>query len=198
MSDIILFLKNLDFCWTEIELAAVIFSIIYVVLAAKKNTYCWFAAIISVSLYIYICFNAKLYAETGLQIFYLIMAFYGYYHWNKKNKLIIESWSINKHLTIILLGSLLTFFIGFYFNTYTNASMPIIDSFTTVFSIIATYMVVKKILENWIYWIIIDITSIYLYWQKDLHLSSILFLIYTIIAIFGYISWLKKEIKYNE
>tara|TARA_B100000902_G_C27287973_1_gene905457 strand:- start:1234 stop:1830 length:597 start_codon:yes stop_codon:yes gene_type:complete len=198
MSDIILFLKNLNLTWTEIELAAVIFSIIYVILAAKKNTYCWFAAVISVSLYIYICFNAKLYAETGLQIFYLIMAFYGYYHWKKEDNLKINSWSINKHIIIILLGTLLTFFIGFYFSTYTQANMPIIDSFTTVFSIIATYMVAKKILENWIYWIVIDITSIYLYWHKDLHLSSILFLIYTIIAIFGYINWLKKETKYNE
>jgi nicotinamide mononucleotide transporter len=70
--------------------------------------------------------------------------------------------------------------------------MPIVDSFTTVFSIIATYMITKKVLENWLYWIVIDAVSIYLYLSRDLHLTSFLFMLYAIIAIFGYFSWLKK------
>jgi nicotinamide mononucleotide transporter len=81
---------------------------------------------------------------------------------------------------------------GFYFATYTNAKMPIVDSFTTVFSLFATYMVVKKILGNWLYWIIIDTVSVYLYFSRDLHLTALLFMAYTIIAIFGYFNWLKK------
>ena len=81
---------------------------------------------------------------------------------------------------------------GFYFATYTNAKMPIVDSFTTVFSIFATYMVAKKILGNWLYWIVIDMVSVYLYFSRDLHLTSLLFMAYTIIAIFGYFSWIKK------
>ena len=74
--------------------------------------------------------------------------------------------------------------------------MPIIDSFTTCFSIIATFLVVKKILENWIYWIIIDLVSIYIYFSRDLHLTSLLFLVYTVIAIIGYFNW-KKKLQYD-
>ena len=175
-----------------IESIAVLFSILYVVLAVKENIWCWGAALISVSLYIYICFSAQLYPETGLQGFYFIMAIIGYYMWNKENKEEIKEWSEIKHLLIILLGAILTFFMGFYFSTYTNSQMPIIDSFTTVFSIIATYMVIKKVLGNWLYWIVIDAVSVYLYFNRDLHLTSLLFIAYTIIAIFGYFSWMKK------
>ena len=81
---------------------------------------------------------------------------------------------------------------GFYFATYTDTQMPMVDSFTTVFSLFATYMVTKKVLENWLYWIVIDAVSIYLYFSRDLHLTSLLFMAYTIIAIFGYFAWLKQ------
>ena len=192
MYEIALFFNNTNFNWSIIESAAVFFSIIYVVLAAKQNIWCWIFAAISVILYIYICINSKLFAETILQIFYLFMAAYGYYNWNNVEKNSITQWSISKHLLIIFLGTIITFFVGFYFTTYTSAKMPIIDSFTTIFSIIATYMVTKKVLENWLYWIVIDLASIYLYLSRELHLTSVLFLIYTVIAIFGYFLWIKK------
>ncbi len=191
MQEIILFLKD-----NSLESIAVIFSLIYVFLAAKKNIYCWFAAIISVCLYIYICYNTKLYAETGLQIFYLLMAFYGYYNWKQEKSESMLSWSIDTHLLYITIGLIITFFIGYYLTIYTNASSPIIDAFTSVFAIIGTYMITKKVIENWLYWIVIDIVSIHLYYSKDLYLSSILFIIYTFMAIYGYITWLKK-IKYE-
>ena len=193
MHEVTLFLNNIDFNWSVIESAAVFFSILYVILAVKENIWCWGAGAISVSIYIYICFFSQLYAETGLQVFYLLMSLYGYYSWSKKeSSLKISDWSIRKHLIILLLGTVLTFIMGFYFTIYTSAKMPIIDSFTTVFSIFATYMATKKIIGNWLYWIIIDIVSIYLYFSRDLHLTSILFLAYAIIAIFGYFSWTKK------
>ena len=193
MNEIILFLSSLDFKWSIIETLAVLFSVIYVVLAAKQNIWCWAAAAISVIFYIFICYTAKLYPETGLQVFYLFMAFYGYYHWNKKEQsLQISEWSINKHLCLLIVGSVLTFLMGLYFAIYTNAQMPIVDSFTTIFSLFATYMVAKKILGNWLYWIVIDTVSVYLYFSRDLHLTSLLFMGYTIIAIFGYFNWLKQ------
>ena len=193
MPDVALFLNNLDFNWTIIESVAVFFSILYVVLAVKENIWCWVAAGISVILYIYICFTAQLYPETGLQIFYLFMAFYGYYNWNKNDgNLKIKQWTTSKHLLLILIGTIITFLMGFYFATYTNSKMPIVDSFTTVFAVFATYMVAKKILGNWLYWIVIDTVSVYLYFSRDLHLTSLLFIVYTIIAIFGYFSWIKK------
>ena len=193
MNEIALFLNNLNFNWSVIESVAVFFSILYVILATQESIWCWGAAVIRVSLYIYICFFAQLSAETGLQVFYLLMAFYGYYIWNKKEQsLQISEWSIGKHFFIITIGAILTFLLGFYTSIYTSAKMPIIDSFTTIFSVFATYMVVKKILGNWLYWIVIDIVSIYLYYSRDLHLTSLLFIAYTIIAISGYLSWIKK------
>ena len=194
MNEIILFFGNLDFNWNIIETLAVLFSVIYVVLAAKENIWCWTAAAVSVILYIFICYTAHLFPETGLQVFYLIMAFYGYYNWNKNNgNLQIKQWAASKHLLLILLGAIFTFLMGFYFATYTTSKMPIVDSFTTIFSIIATYMVAKKILENWLYWIVIDVVSVYLYFSRDLHLTSLLFIAYTIIAISGYFAWLNNK-----
>ena len=193
MNEIALFLNRLEFNWSGVECIAVFFSILYVILAAKESIWCWGAAAISVILYIYICFFAQLYPETGLQVFYLFMAFYGYYNWNKKEQsLQIIEWSISNHLFVLVIGAIITFLMGFYFTAYTNAKMPIVDSFTTVFSVFATYMVAKKILGNWLYWIVIDAVSVYLYFNRDLHLTSLLFIAYTIIAIFGYFSWMKK------
>ena len=193
MYEIDLFLNNLNFNWSTIECVAVFFSILYIILAAKENIWCWVAGAISASLYIYICIFAQLYSQTGLQIFYLFMAFYGYYHWNKKDQsLRIIEWSISKHLFILVIGAILTFLMGFYFTIYTNAKMPIIDSFNAIFSICATYMITKKILGNWLYWIVIDSIGAYLYFNIGLHLTSLLFISYAIIAIFGYFSWMKK------
>ena len=195
--EIIQFFSSLNFNWSIIESLAVFFSLLYVILAAQENIWCWGAALISVSLYTYICYTAKLFPETGLQIFYLIMAIIGYLTWNKKSKEKIKEWSEFKHLIIITLGALFSFIMGFYFFTYTDSVMPIIDSFTTVFSIIATYMVVKKVLGNWLYWIVIDLLSVYMYFHRDLHLTSLLFVAYTTIAVYGYVFWCKR-IKKNE
>lgn len=194
MGEILQILTQLNFNWSIIESVAVFFSILYVILALKESIWCWGAATISVILYIYICYTAQLYPETGLQVFYLLMAFYGYYQWNKNDSTLkIQQWTTTKHLLILLLGALLTFLMGFYFTIYTNAAMPLVDSFTTVFSVFATYMVTKKVIENWLYWIVIDAVSVYLYFSRDLHLTSLLFIVYTVIAIFGYFSWLKRN-----
>jgi nicotinamide mononucleotide transporter len=189
----------IEFNWSILETVAVIFSLLYVYLAAHQNNLCWLAAVISVSLYIYICFNAKLYAETILQVFYFLMAIYGFYSWKKNNsQLQIGTWPIKKHLFIIFLGTILTFFLGFIFSNFTDAEMPLVDSFTTVFSVFATYMVVKKILSNWLYFIIIDIISTYLYFSRDLHLTSLLFLLYTFIAVVGFIKWNRISTQIND
>jgi len=194
VGEILQILTQLNFNWSISESAAVFFSILYVILALKESIWCWGAAAISVILYIYICYTAQLYPETGLQVFYLFMAFYGYYQWNKNDSTLqIQQWTITKHLLILLIGAILTFLMGFYFSLYTNAALPLVDSFTTVFSVFATYMVAKKVLGNWLYWIVIDAVSVYLYFSRDLHLTSLLFIGYTIIAIFGYFSWLKRN-----
>ena len=92
---------------------------------------------------------------------------------------------------------LISFVSGYVLSTYTDAKMPLLDSFTTVFSIFATIMVVKKVLENWLYFIAVDIASIYLYYSRDLDQTAILFIVYTLIAIFGYFNWIKLTKTYD-
>tara|TARA_B100001059_G_scaffold90687_1_gene89439 strand:+ start:282 stop:878 length:597 start_codon:yes stop_codon:yes gene_type:complete len=177
----------------NLESIAVLFSILYVILVARANIWCWVAAIISVSLYLFICFEAKLYAETGLQFFYLIMAIIGFFFWKEspnKKQLDINELSISKHLLILFFGIVLTLILGYILTIYTQAKLPLLDSFTTVFSIIATFMVIKKILENWLYFIAIDLVSIYLYNSRDLQQTAMLFVLYTIIAFIGYYNWI--------
>ena len=194
MGEILQILTQLNFNWSIIESIAVFFSVLYVILALKESIWCWAAAAISVILYIYICYTAQLYPETGLQVFYLLMAFYGYSQWNNNDSALqIQQWTTTKHLLILLSGATLTFLMGFYFTIYTNSAMPLVDSFTTVFSVFATYMVTKKVLGNWLYWIVIDAVSVYLYFCRDLQLTSLLFIVYTVIAILGYFSWLKRN-----
>lgn len=175
------------------EVTAVGFSIIYVVLAARGNIWCWAAALISVSLYIYIFFQAKLYVESLLQVYYWIMAIYGWHQWrgngNKNHNIAISTKPGVFHLTGIITCVILASITGYLFANYTDASLPYLDASTTVFSFFTTWMVAKKILENWLYWIVIDSVSIYMFLSRDLNLTALLFFGYTIIAIIGYRQW---------
>ena len=186
----------------NIESLAVIFAIIYLILAAKEDVKCWYAAIISSILYIYIMYDADLIMESMLQIFYVLMAVYGWLQWNnivdKKIKLKIKSWRKINHIYAIFLIIVLSIISGMLLQKYTEAALPFMDAFTTWGAIISTYMVAKKILENWIYWFVIDSISIYLYVSRELYLTAILFLIYLIIIFFGYKSWKKKLDSINE
>lgn len=177
----------------NLESIAVLFSILYVILVARENIWCWAAAIISVSLYIFICYEAKLYAETILQFFYLIIALIGYFFWKEKpnkKQLNIKELSIRNHALILFVGIILVLILGYMLTIYTQAKLPLLDSFTTIFSIIATFMVINKILENWLYFIAIDLVSIYLYNSRDLQQTAMLFVLYTIIACIGYYNWI--------
>lgn len=178
---------------TWYEILAVVFSISYTVLAAYESNWCWPAAIISVSIYIYICFTAKLYSETGLQLFYLIMAFYGWWLWNSNKtidqKLIISQIKIKTHVILIVSGLLLTCGIYFIMKTYTDAALPLADAFVTAFSLTTTYMMTKKYIENWIWWIAIDGLAIYIYISRDLPLTALLYFIYVIIVVVAYFKW---------
>ncbi len=180
---------------TKAEIIAVFFGVMYVVLAAKESIWCWPAAVISVGHYIYLCIQVQLYAEMGLQVFYLVMAFYGWWVWangkHKNDKRVIITWPLKYHAANIAVSVAFTMGLGFILGHYTDAKNPFIDSFTTVFALVATFMVARKVLENWLYWIVIDAVSIYLYASRELYLTSLLFLAYTIIALVGYLSWKK-------
>ena len=184
-----------------IEIFAVLFAIIYLLLAVKQDVRCWYAAILSSSLYFFIMLSAKLYMEAYLQIFYILMAVYGWLQWNKvninKTKFIVRTWSIKQHVIVISMILMFAYISGSLLNIYTKAALPFIDAFTTWGAIVATYMVAKKLLENWIYWFVIDSISILLFLSRELYLTSILFFVYLIIIYFGYRSWTKIKNEMN-
>jgi nicotinamide mononucleotide transporter len=177
------------------EIAAVVFAIIYLLLAVKQDVKCWFAAIISSILYFFIMYDAGLYMEAYLQIFYIMMAFYGLQQWRSVDtdapQFIVRTWDKRTHIKIITLIVIMTLISGFLLEKYTNAILPFIDGLTTWGAIVATYMVAKRLLENWIYWFVIDFISIFLFMSRGLFLTSGLFFIYLVIIYFGYMSWVK-------
>ena len=179
---------------------AFVFSIVYVILAAKENIWCWPFGLISVILafVVYIDPEVRLYSDATLQVYYMGMSIYGWIAWRKRDTpqttataLPIHTWGSTQHLLTFAVGSALALLLG-YFWTWMNAALPYIDAFTTSFSIIATYMVARKILENWLYWIVIDTVCIFVYLHRGLYLFALLFLIYCIIAVYGYINWRKQ------
>lgn len=178
-----------------IEWMAVISGIAYVILAARKNIWCWFFAFIGSALYVYLCYTSNLFLETYLQVFYVVMAVYGFLNWNKAEQhLKIIQWPIKYHLLNIVISGIFTFSLGYYFQHYTSQNSPYLDAFTTVFSLAATFMVTQKALHNWIYWIVIDVAGMFLYYQRGFALTTVLMGIYAIIAFFGWLEWRKSFI----
>lgn len=182
---------------------AFVLSIIYVILAAKENPLCWPIGLVSViiTFVVYIDPQVRLYSEATLQVYYMVMSVYGWIVWtrSKTNKnqreesILIRYWSLREHSIAIGVGILLLFILGTFWS-WMGGALPYVDAFTTSFSIIATYMVTQKIIENWIYFIVVDLISIFMNWERGLYLFVLLFVIYCIIAVFGYLAWRKKMI----
>lgn len=173
-----------------LELLAVIFSICYTVLITYGIELAWACGIIGASLYFYICFQKKLYAETSLQLFYIGTAIYGWYNWNTGGGFIVKSLPLEEHIPYIISGLIWVAIIGTILKKTTDAALPYIDSFTTLFAIIATLLMINLVHENWLYFIIIDAISVLMYYKRGLKLTSILFVVYTLLSINAYYQWL--------
>lgn len=200
MTEIINYFINLP--W--LELAAMLLSLAYVILAAKGSLWCWPAAFISTALYSYIFYDVLLLMDSALNIYYLAMAVYGYWCWKKHKNTVshhenssqpssaafnVVSWQASWHINACLILTICATGLGYVMASYTPAAFPYLDTFTTVFAVFATYLVTQKVLENWLYWLVIDAVSIYLYLEKDLLPTAFLFVVYIIIASYGYIKW---------
>lgn len=183
------------------ELLASIFGITYVILATQQNIWCWMAGIINVTLYIFIFFNARLYGDMGLQIFYLVLSIYGWYSWKfgkskNKKELVITKLSINTGLILLAISAVFSICFG-YLISYTNSDVPYWDGITTALGLVATWMTARKILENWLVWIFTDLLCVGIYFYKELHPTSVFYLIMTILAVISYFKWKKDMIENN-
>lgn len=179
-----------------LEWIAVAFNIGYVILAAREKVWCWPLGIIGSGLSIWLFIHAKLYAESVLFTYYVFMGIYGWQQWVKKrtvdDTLKITDWPWRRHILYLILGYILTFLLFLTLKTFTDARMPLLDSFTTIFSFIATWMTAKRVIENWIYWIAIDALSVYLYYSRGLEVYALLSVVYTIMAVYGFYNWNKN------
>jgi len=183
-----------------VEIFGTLLGIAYVFLSIKQNILTWLMGFLTSALYIYVFFHSKFYADMALQGYYVWISIYGWWLWSR-GKTSISGRSILpvsqlKFKPAILLSIIaIGLWTGIYFilKNYTDSPVPFGDAFTTALSIVATWMLARKIIEHWLIWVIVDFVSLILYLYKGLYPTSILFLIYTGAAIWGYIEW-KKEI----
>jgi len=181
---------------SSLELVAVVLAIAYLLLAVRQHIACWYAAFISTAIFLYVFWQVNLYMESGLQVYYLGMAVYGWWAWQRgrsegKPGLTISTWSLRQHLIVIGIVVVATFVSGTLLSG-TEQRLGYLDSFTTWGAVVATFMVTRKILENWLYWVVIDSASLYLYFDRELYFTMILFLVYLVIIFFGFQSWLRE------
>ena len=181
---------------SPLELSAVMLAIAYLILAIRQNIWCWLCAGISTAIYIYLFADAKLYMESFLNVFYFVMAIYGWYVWHFGKsgdlELPVSVWSGSVHMTAIAVIVAMSLVSGFLLERFTDAKFPYIDSMTTWSAIWATFLVARKVLENWWYWLVIDTVSIFVFWARDLELTSLLFVIYVILVPVGLLSWTRS------
>jgi nicotinamide mononucleotide transporter len=178
------------------EGTAVVLAIAYLLLAAREHSACWICALLSTAIYTVLFWNVSLLMESALNAYYLLMAVYGWLQWRYGGAahagVRIQRWSGARHVVVIAGVMLLAGFSGYLLGHNSTAAWPYVDSFTTWGAVVATVMVAHKVLENWIYWFVIDLVSIPLYVDRGLMLTAWLFVAYLVIVVFGFRAWLRE------
>ena len=188
-----------------VELAGSILGLIYIFLSVRQHILTWPVGLVSSCLYVYVFFFSKFYADMGLQVYYVVVSIYGWYFWlkgdKKQNKETADkeelpvSYTPRKYwLWLALIAVGLFIILAFVLKRYTDSPIPLGDSLTTALSIIATWMLARKYIEQWLLWVFIDALSAVFYAVKDLWPTVILFAVYTVMAVWGYIRW-EKDLK---
>jgi nicotinamide mononucleotide transporter len=176
------------------EIIAVALGIAYLLLAVRESLWCWYAAFAGTAIYLWLFWQVSLPMESALQLFYLAMAVYGWQQWRSGARRDggtrpISRWPARLHLYAVIAVLAASAISGALLQRYTDAALPYLDSFTTWGSVLTTWMVARKVLENWVYWLVIDSACIYLYLERGLLLTAVLFMVYLIIVVFGFFQW---------
>jgi nicotinamide mononucleotide transporter len=173
------------------ELSAVILGFAYLILISFSQRIAWIFGILSSAIYVYMAFIGAIYLQAGLQFVYVVLGVFGFINWGKSAETKLKMWSLQKHLLVGIPTLLLALTLGFIFSK-TNQKLPYLDAFISAFAILATFLTTKSILENWLYWIVLNLLSMYLWYEQDLQLTVVLFAVNTLMAVFGFILWRKK------
>ena len=177
------------------EVFASVLGIGYIIFAAKESQWCWPLAFLSTLIYTVIFWKGQLPMQAMLNFYYMAMAIYGYKLWQKQGKAnqttVINRLSWPQQFAFFILGSLLTFATANYLISIEASQSPYLDAGVTVFSVLNTILMARKVLQNWLYWIVIDAAAIVLYAQTGYYATIVMFTIYLVLALLGYISWMK-------
>jgi nicotinamide mononucleotide transporter len=184
-----------------VEILGVCFSLLYLFLEISQRKALWIVGFIASAFYVYIFFQAKFYADMGLNIYYLLVSVYGWVVWSKKQKAnaTTPATASITHLTskqaLILSGISLGLFVLLFYilKTYTDSPVPFGDALTTALSIVATWMLAHKIIEQWWVWLFVNALSAALYAWRGLYPTTFLFCCYAVASIIGYYSWKKGK-----
>jgi nicotinamide mononucleotide transporter len=177
-----------------IELLATLTGIIYLLLSVKGKKMLWLFGILSSLLYVFVFFRSKIYADMGINIYYVIISIYGWIHWSNidsKGNLPFSRLRLKLIWQLLIVTFVLFVLIAFILTNFTDSDVAIFDALLTAASITATWMLARKILEHWLIWVVVDAISIGLYIYKGLYPTVFLFLFYTVLAVVGFFEWLK-------
>jgi len=186
--------------WFELsspwELLAVVLALAYLLLAVKRSLWCWPCAFVSSGIYVALMFESRLYMQAALNVFYVAMAVYGYWEWRRgrdaQGDVAVKRWTLATHCFAggsVLVAAAVN---GWWLVGHSDAASPYLDAFITWGSVITTWMVARRVIENWLYWIVVDGIAAYVYFQQGLRATGVLFLLYIVIVIQGYRIW-KRE-----
>lgn len=179
-----------------LELAGAITGVAGVWLAARQNIWTWPVSLISVGVYVIVFYDARLYADMGLNAFYVVTSLYGWYLWLYGGKGHTERKvgrvKRSEMITLLTLGAAFTVGLGYFLENYTDADLSYTDSATTAVSLIGYWMMAKKQIENWIVWIVVDVVYVGVYTYKELYITSILYFVFLILCVVGYQDWKKS------
>jgi nicotinamide mononucleotide transporter len=179
------------FSW--LEAAAVLLAVAYLLLAIRESIWCWLCAAVSSAIFVYLMAGKQLYMEAVLNAYYFVIAVYGWRVWlsghTAEHELPVAVWSLRIHAAALAGIAVAVLVTGYFLDTRTREAMPYLDSLTTWSAVWATFLVARKVLENWWYWLVIDIVSIYMYLSRDLQLTALLFVVYVIMIPFGLAAW---------
>lgn len=181
---------------TIIEILATIFGFACVYLTIKEKIWCWPTGLIQVILYLFIFWNAKLYSDFLLHIFYVGMQLYGWHYWlhggKNRSEVAVSNLPMLRFSLWIAAGIGATGIWGYLMSSNTDAAFPYGDAFTTVFSVIAQWLLARKKLESWYFWIAVDVIAIGIYYMKGLYFTTGLYTCFLVMAIAGLLQWKKS------
>ncbi|MEY3051786.1 MAG: hypothetical protein RLY31_1571 [Bacteroidota bacterium] len=182
---------------TILDWSILVTALGYIWLAALGNRWCWPWGIVSCSIWAYAdFFRYQLWADGILQLFYVGMGCWGFLTWKETagpTGLQVRSWRWKRHVPVLLAGGMLSLLLGYLFERFTPTALPYPDSFITAFSILATYLTIRRVLENWIYWMLLDTAAAVLFLSRDALLAAVVMAVYTAVSFFGYRNWRRQQ-----